>query len=115
MSQVAPHVQIGQEIHAQLGGSRFAFMTGATQFVALSAGQPSDSLGGLQFNLPRNFAQKGINKVRIFLDQSDTYTVEALKVDYKHHTFEVVESSDLIYADNLQETFTRMTGLDTHL
>lgn len=100
-------LKIANTILAQLGGRRFISMTGAKSFI-----------GGenyLMFNLPTGFAKDGINKVRITLDWTDTYIFEALKVsrgtDLK---FDTVDKLEYVYAEDLQEIFTRVTGLDTH-
>jgi len=70
----------------------------------------------LMFRLPRGFAKNGINKVRITLDWTDTYIVEALKV-YRgaELKFDIIEKQEYVYANDLQRVFTRITGLDTHL
>ena len=68
------------------------------------------------FSLPAGFAKDGINKIRITLDWTDTYTLEALKVSRGTELkFETIEKLDYVYANDLQEIFTRVTGLDTHL
>lgn len=100
-------VAIAETILAQLGGTRFTMMTGASQFVAID--------GGLQFSLPRGFAKDRINKVQIFLEPSDTYTVKALYCNHHKRTFEEVCVTENVYCDALRAVFTRMTGLDTHL
>ena len=93
---------IGQTILDQLGGGRFVMMTGAKQLVGIES--------GLMFKLPARFALNGINKLRIVLDPSDTYSIEAFRmrgVDYTR-----VAIVDGIYAEDLQRTFTQITGLD---
>jgi hypothetical protein len=96
---------VGGEILAQLGGSKFRAMTGAKDFV-----RSSDSL---RFKLPSNFAKHGINLVRITLDPSDTYTMTF----YKMHGTDVREIEEIsgVYADQLRDIFTDVTGLDTSL
>jgi len=109
---------IAKTIIQQLGGSKFTTMTGAKNFVSLSDGN-----GGVQFTLPTGFSQKdgkstGINKVIIRLNASDTYDVEfgaARMSRAKGPTYKVIAKADDIYADSLQEVFTRYTGLDTSL
>ena len=92
----------------QLGGKRFILMTGARHI--------SGDGNTLSFSLPSNFAKDGINLIKITLEPSDTYKVEVLKLgrapSYKMTT---VYETDDIYADSLQELFTRHTGLNTHL
>lgn len=96
---------IAQTILQQIGGNSFAAMTGAKNFVAGS--------NMLQFDIGRGATNKA-NKVRITLDTSDTYNMEFFYLrgvvckTCAGHT-------DGIYADQLQATFTRCTGLDTHL
>jgi len=86
-------------ILAQLGGRRFIAMTGAKTFVG------SDEM--LQFAIP------GGRKVRVTLDDSDTYTVELFRI--RKGEANVIGSEGFVYADGLQESFTRLTGLYTSL
>jgi hypothetical protein len=101
-------LEIAQTILAQLGGRRFISMTGARNLI-----------GGenyLMFGLPAGFAKDGINKVRITLDWTDTYIFEALKVyPGPELKFDTIEKLEGVYTEDLQEIFTRVTGLDTHL
>jgi len=99
---------IAQTILAQLGGRRFIAMTGAGNFIG------GDNY--LMFSLPTGFAKEGINRIRITLDWTDTYIFEALKVfPGPEQKFDTIEKLDFVYADDLQEIFTRVTGLDTHI
>lgn len=101
-------LQIAQTILAQLGGRRFISMTGARNLIG------GDNY--LMFNLPAGFAKEGINKIRITLDWTDTYIFEALKVyPGPELKFDAIEKLDYVYADDLQDVFTRVTGLATHL
>jgi len=100
-----PDLTISKTILAQLGGRRFIAMTGARDFI-----------GGtdyLMFRLPRGLAKNGINKVKITLDWTDTYIVEAMRLGPV--ACEILEKVDFVYADALQSVFTSLTGLDTHL
>lgn len=95
--------QIANTIIEQLGGRRFAVMTGSKQFVAVDK--------GVAFKVGRNSC--GINYVIIRLNSLDLYDVDygfmrSGKFNGKAHT-------DHLYADQLQEDFTRHTGLDTRL
>lgn len=108
-AQPSLNMQIAQTILAQLGGNRFITMTGAKYLVAIDH--------GIQFQLPSRFALHGINYVKVELAPSDTYTITFGKVfkvggmpEYKEHSVE-----SLVYATELRSTFTRVTGLDTHL
>lgn len=65
-------MNVAQTILTQLGGNRFAAMTGAKQFVAVT--------DYLQFKLPANFAKGGINCVKVTLTAADLYDVEFMKV-----------------------------------
>lgn len=102
------NLEIAKTILAQLGGRRFISMTGARDFIG----------GGnhLMFSLPAGLAKDGINRIRITLDWTDTYIFEALKVSRRPELkSETIEKLEGVYADDLQEIFTRVTGLDTHL
>lgn len=98
--------QIATTILKQLGGNKFIAMTGARRFVALEN-------GGIIFHLPSNFAVKGINIVKIELDPSDTYNITF----YKAHRgiIKEIDNYEMIYCDQLQGIFTKVTGLYTSL
>jgi len=96
--------EIARTILAQLGGKRFCVMTGARDFIAIE--------DGLFFSLPRLPGVK-INRVRIRLTPSDTYTVEFLRL-YGTKMTTVSEVSD-VYCDTLAATFEHATGLATSL
>lgn len=96
---------VANTILAQLGGARFAAMTGAKGFVG--------DTNSLAFRLPSNFATKGINVVKVTLDPSDTYTVTFAKLRGVKYTV-IAEAND-VYNDNLRRVFTSYTGLDTSL
>lgn len=100
---------VPQIILSQLGGNRFAMMTGAKDFLADG--------NTLSFRLPGSggFCKSGINKVTVTLDESDTYTVKFLKVRSGMSSVKVVTVSEFsdIYAEDLRELFTRETGLVT--
>ncbi|MDK9774442.1 hypothetical protein [Vibrio sp. B181a] len=85
-------LRIANTILAQLSGNRFIVMTGAKQFVAIEQ--------GLMFTLPARLAKLGINKVRVELAASDTYTIEVLQ-----------ESG--VYCVQLEQTFEDLTGVYT--
>ena len=101
-------LQVANTILAQLGGRRFIAMTGARNF--------SGGHNCLMFSLPTGFAREGINKIRITLDWTDTYIFEALKVSRgPEPKSDTIEKLNYVYAEDLREIFTRVTGLDTHL
>jgi hypothetical protein len=85
----------------QLGGGRFVAMTGAKNFGIMSGER------GIAFTIPTH---KGIRGVRIYLNSMDTYDIHFL-----NRNFEVVKKCEGIYNDQLQEIFTRETGLYTSL
>lgn len=89
----------------QLGGGQFIAMTGAKDLV-----DGGDYLG---FKLPSHFARNGINYVRITLTPDDLYNIEFGKI--RGFDYIVVEEYNGVYFDQLQEIFTQITGLDTHL
>lgn len=98
---------VAQTILQQLGGRRFITMTGARDFVAGEF--------FLLFRLPTRFARDGINKVKVILDPSDTYTLEFLKCNFNNHEYKIVAKRENVYDDLLQSIFTEVTGLDTSL
>ena len=101
-------LQVANTILAQLGGRRFIAMTGAKDFIG------GDNF--ITFSLPAGFAKDGINKIRITLDWTDTYIFEALKVfPGPELKFDTIKKMDYVYADDLEDIFTSVTGLDTHL
>jgi hypothetical protein len=100
---------VPQTILAQLGGNRFLAMTGAKHLT-----------GGVQYlsmALPNaRYMKAKITHLRITLDPSDTYTVEALHCNMrgKNPIQTIVRECD-VYCDNLRKTFTQLTGLETSL
>lgn len=98
--------QISETILAQLGGKRFAMMTGANSFM-------HDDNGSLIFKLPAK--QHGLAHfgVRIELNAMDTYDMHFLRM--KRGASAVVETTthEGIYNDQLQTIFTKETGLYT--
>lgn len=89
----------------QLGGKRFVHMTGSHTFTGTQ--------NSLSFRLRRN--QVNASGMRITLMPTDTYKVEFYRIrkmeaiPMPQHTYEDV------YFDMLQEIFTKVTGLYTHL
>lgn len=108
MTQAKPltHAQqVAAAIFDQLGARKFLVMTGARELVATAQ--------GLQFKLPANFAKDGVNMIRVELNALDTYDVIAgrwARLDFKEKARE-----SLIYGQDLQRAFTRLTGLDTRI
>lgn len=98
---------VATTILEQLGGNRFRVMTGARDFLG--------SEDSLQFKLPR--AKDGINCVQIKLEPSDTYTMKFVRVGDRRTGYKVTEKAvcEDVYCDQLQELFTKYTGLYTSL
>jgi hypothetical protein len=95
--------QIAQTIIQQLGGNRFLAMTGAKN---LTYGPAS-----LQMALPTGLSPVGVNRVKITLDDSDTYTVTFGKLQgVKYRLMGEVSG---VYCDMLEDVFTENTGLFT--
>lgn len=106
-------MNVAQIILNQLGGSRFVAMTGAKNLI--STGRDEKQLGALSFKLPRGFAAKGINYVRVTLDSDDTYTVTFAKFNTRSYEVKTVSEFAGVYNDSLRGLFTSETGLDTSL
>lgn len=96
---------IAQTIFTQLGGNRFKMMTGAKDIFFDGP--------ALQFKLPSNFANLGINFVKISLNSMDTYDITFKKI----RGTKVTDVDDVtgIYCDQLAAIFQDKTGLDTNM
>jgi len=99
-----PISDIGQTIYQQLGANRFAAMTGSKNFVA------GDDY--LMFSIPRNASV--FNKVRITLTPDDLYKVDFMKVS-RMGEISKSKAYDGLYADQLRDFFTSVTGMQTSL
>lgn len=97
-------MEIQKEIINQLGGNMFRMMTGAKDFTASGPAT-------LTFKIGRNC--KAVNAVRITLNPSDTYDCEFLAISKAG--VKVRSKAEGIYCDQLRQTFTANTGLDTRL
>lgn len=95
-------MNVAKEILRQLGGNRFAVMTGAKNFVG------GENL--LTFRL-RGGTKNKINAVRIELNGRDLYDIKYMRVWGTKVTI-VTEQND-VYNDMLEECFTEATGLYT--
>jgi hypothetical protein len=91
--------RVVEEIVKQLGGRRFILMTGAHDFASLDS--------GVRFRLP--YDRGGIDRVEVILTWDDAYRVLFKKGD------ETVSRHEDVYSYQLQELFTRETGLEVHL
>lgn len=98
-------INVASTIYQQLGGNRFAAMTGAQDF--LNCGD------SLDFRVPSRSTKDGINRVRITLEPSDTYRVKFMR--QRGTSIKTVSEHEDIYWDELQPLFTRKTGLLTRL
>lgn len=100
---------VANTILAQLGGRKFVAMTGAKNLLG--------EKNKLQFQIPRNFAKNGINSVVIELLPTDTYKMVFYKVGTARTMFAVTTVSEVdgLTFDQLQDVFTRTTGLYTSL
>lgn len=102
-------MSISQTILQQLGGNKFLAMTGAKKLGTRGS--------NLYFTIGRNATSA--NKVTITLNGLDLYDIALERISLDKKTWdmkvkEIATASD-IYAEDLQRTFTRLTGLDTHL
>ena len=100
---------VAKIIYQQLGGGRFAFMTGTKNFVAMK--------NGLCMSLTRN--KTCANRLEITYDEgSDLYNMRFFRTAFyvkKVQTAEKdVEIFNGVYCDQLQDIFTQVTGLYTH-
>ena len=107
-------MNIAQTILSQLGGNKFVAMTGAKNFFTNG--------NDLCFTIGKNMSKT--NRVQITLNGDDTYTMtfkkftpERMKKDFTftEAKVEVVKEYEHIYCDQLQELFTEVTGMYTHL
>lgn len=97
--------EIAKTILAQLGGNRFIAMTGAHSFTS--------SNDSLSFQIPK--ANKKIKGVRItYHPVPDLYTMTFGYVCRKSFEWKEVAKYSMIYADQLQSSFTHETGLYTN-
>jgi hypothetical protein len=95
-------MEIATTIMEQLGGRMFRMMTGAKNFIAIES--------GLTFKIPRS---NNISYVKIILTPMDEYDMFFMKMN-KTEIIILKEVNGLFF-DQLQEVFTRETGLYTSL
>ena len=97
--------RIAETIREQLGGARFALMTGAKHFT-------HDKEGTLSFKIGRN--PKGINMVRIKYNRGkDLYDMEFGKFSPKNLTYKIKKEHKDVYADQMSDIFEKETELYT--
>lgn len=97
-------MSIANEIYHQLGGNRFAAMTGAKNFIDLE--------NGIRMKIGRN--KTNHNWMEITLNSMDTYDVTFAKLTKLGERKSVREYKN-VYNDNLKTLFTVHTGLFTSL
>ena len=100
---------IARTILEQIGGKRFAVMTGSRDFV--------DMGNGLRMSLARN--KTSANRLDIIYDAgTDLYNMRFYRKTFSKKTIESkskdVEVHEGIFFDMLEEVFTQVTGLYTH-
>ena len=100
---------IARTILEQIGGKRFAVMTGSRDFV--------DMGNGLRMSLARN--KTSANRLDIIYDAGiDLYNMRFYRKSFSKKTFESktkdVEVHEGIFFDMLEEVFMQVTGLYTH-
>ena len=101
-------MQIAQTILDQLGGNRFASMTGAKNFI----GKPN----ALQFSLPARFAKNKATIVEVELNEDhDLYVLRFYKFNRAKLSTQLIEEIDQVHVEDLRRVFTYRTGLDTSL
>lgn len=108
-------MKVADIILQQLGGNRFVVMTGSSHFV-------SDK-NTLRMHLAKNKSKA--NRLYITLMPDDTYKMEFFKdvaprkkknsFEYTQGKREAIAEYEGVYCDNLQEIFTSVTGMYTHL
>lgn len=109
-------MRVADIILQQLGGHRFLVMTGARDLIS-----DGDTL---RMSLPQNMSKA--NRLEITLDYStDTYTMRFYKYtagrlntktwSWTEDKVVEVKTVDGVYCDMLQEIFTMVTGMYTHL
>ena len=99
---------IAKTILQQIGGKRFATMTGSRNFI--------DMGNGLRMSLARN--KTSANRLDIIYDGgADLYNMRFYRKTFSKKTFECktkdIETHEGIYCDMLEEMFTMVTGLYT--
>lgn len=106
---------IANTILSQLGGNKFLVMTGARDLINIG--------NGLQFTIGRNSSQA--NRIIIRLNGNDLYNMSFIKITkggldkktwtWKEGQHKTIKEFNDIFFDQLQELFTQVTGMNTHL
>ena len=100
---------IAKTILEQIGGRRFAAMTGSKDFI--------DMGNGLRMSLAKN--KTSANRLDIIYDAgADLYNMRFYRKTFSKKTFErktmALETHEGIYCDMLADVFTMVPGLYTH-
>ena len=99
-------LSVAQTILQQLGGNKFIAMTGAKEFVG-----GTEFLG---FKIPKNMSTA--NRVTIkYYPARDMYEVDFIKSDRYGLNAKTIKTFDNVYADQLRQIFTSVTGMETSL
>ena len=102
---MATNMEIARTILYQMGGPRnLTMMTGAGTFLALER--------GVQFSLPSNFAQGGINRVQVTLNDQDTYDVKFMNLRRGDFSIKSSNTYENVQAEDLRKVFMEETGLE---
>lgn len=97
---------VAQTILAQLGGGKFIAMTGAKNFIG-----GTDFLG---FTIPKNMSPA--NRVTIsYSPGRDLYRMSFIKASRYGLDSKEVQRFEDVYADQLRDLFTQVTGMETSL
>ena len=99
-------MSVGKTIFNQLGGNKFAIMTGA---------RISTGTSGLVAVLPRKANGKKVNHVEVVLNEQDLYTVRFNNFKKSACHVEPVLVCENVCAENLVELFETNTGYTVRL
>lgn len=99
---------IAQTILQQIGGRRFATMTGSRDFINMG--------NGLRMSLAKN--KTSANRLAITYDEGlDLYNMRFYRKTFSKKTFECktkgIAGYEGVYCDMLEDIFTQVTGLHT--
>ncbi len=101
------NIKIANIILKQLGGNKFSFMVGGSDYCIIEF--------GIQFKVKngRNQKRKAVNLVQIVLASDDTYTIRTKYI----RGFNISDRDEVsgVYVEQLIPTFESMTGLYTSM
>lgn len=111
-------MKIYEIILQQLGANKFIAMTGAKDFIG------DEKRGTLIFTLPKNMSKANRVTVR-YNGGRDDYTMTFWRITASRgdwylngrdpYTMKTIKEVDGLYANDLQKTFTEVTGMYTYL